>query len=190
VGGVTRTLFGRSRCSVQVLRAAVRGTVVSDQLVGVALLAGDALRMRAGARCVRSMAGRDSTNRLGEGTVGAPPGGIDYVGALPGCCQRPRRGGRSRRSRFGHLRRSVFGAVGAYVGLACMVSEHYWGSRCSTPTPRFARYRCSPFRTVEWAVHPLCGPRLLAQGWLPVRIGSPGAENDHPVRSDLGQCPG
>ncbi len=69
------------------------------------------------------MAGRDSTNRLGEGTVGAPPDGIDYVDALPGCCQRPRRGGRSRRSRFGHLRRCVFGATGTYLALACMVSN-------------------------------------------------------------------
>lgn len=89
----------------------------------VTLLPGDALRMRAGARCVRSMTGRDSTNRLGEGTVGAPLDGIDYVDAFPGCCQRPRRGGRSRRSRFGHLRRSVFGAAGTHLALACPVSN-------------------------------------------------------------------
>jgi hypothetical protein len=113
--------------------------------------------MRAGAPCLRSMAGRDSMDRLGEGTMDTPPGGIDYVGALPGCCQRPRRGGRSRRPRFGHLRRSVLGAVGAYVGLACMVSEHYWGF------PTSAHPRCCD---VHW-VPPGLSPMLAVPGALP-----------------------
>ena len=121
----------RCRCSVLLFVAKSCPTSWSD----MTLLPGDALRMRAGARCVRSMAGRDSTNRLREGTVGAPPDGIDYVDALPGCCQRPRRGGRSRPSRFGHLRRCVFGAAGTYLALACMVSNiirllRMWAINC------------------------------------------------------------
>ena len=115
VGGRTRTLIRRSRlgagapccCSGQNgVRPAGRSGVASRYV----------LRMGAGALWVRSMAGGDSTNRLGEGTVDAPPGGIDYVYVLPGCCQRPRHGGRSGRRGFGHLRRSVFGGPGLTWG--------------------------------------------------------------------------